>query len=103
MLLRDYEKALHVPENDYHLAFELERIFEILHDGNELSSDLIDEAEELDEFQLRELLTTMGSWYVEDEFDSIQDILDLLDDQIDPPSTCTGTLLLHPSISRKSN
>lgn len=83
MLLRDYEKALHAPDNDYHLAFELERIFEVLHDGNELSSDLKGEAEELGEFQLHELLTAMESWYVEDEFDSIQDILDLLDDQID--------------------
>lgn len=84
MLLKNYEKALHSPDNDYHLAFELERIFEVLHDGEELNPHIKNkEAEKLDVFQLHDLLEAMDSWFVEGKFSSIQNILDLLDDHID--------------------
>lgn len=79
MLLDAIERAANDPSEEYHLAFELKRLFEDLEHRNGLDDAVLDALDSSGYSEFQDCLADLNAWYQGEEFDLAMDALDALD------------------------
>lgn len=82
-LLDTLDRARGDPDEDFHFALQLDRLFESVEDGDDLSDETRLHLDEMDsEYLLPDLVDNLEDWYSHGTFQSARDALDQFEDAI---------------------
>lgn len=83
MLPDTIDRAINDPNEEYHLSFELKRIFTNLEDGNTLNDVVFEALDESGYSEFEDCLEALSEWYQDGGFDAARGALDALEDLVD--------------------
>jgi len=84
---------------DIHFAFGVKRAFNQVEINEELAPQMQDEVDEIDDLPLSDLFDHLEEWYMNTDFDEVQDALDILSELIAADCDRFGALTTEPFLS----